>query len=711
MKTAFPRFRTPVDIRLYSNIPFDNTYAHHSLISSKFAYNGTPLSTQNAQLLKESFIDRKDYSKTGYPYYYPRYDLTGEFNFDYSNGLVGSVVLELTPAQTNANYMRVVCRGMEMSDVYYFFITGIQQINYDTYRLTIEVDVLMTYQDEFLEGMSDIPVLTKRKHCNRYSSYGVPHCADFRNNEDAFAGIKPSITLHDSVGSFNLVDDEMNKFKGILWLYVCVDADTGDYTYNFDFEGVDHPLAMMVVPMKTCSYKVGGQLFTMTPSNMIYNLINEGKVHGCKISPYPPFNDDDITITESGDNYIIESPHLSANAGANPNDQFILTYETDFSKLVWSHVSGASNVARTTWCIQKQKQNIYPFKSVSLNITTPTTALGLTGGRVRDARTLFSPFRKYTLNTLYSNAYEFFPELLFGEWSMSDDELTFETSTTAYIGDNNIITYLKPVYIGEDTYGYEYYKELNIGLSASINYNLPAGTSALDVFNATQSQSFYTSKVATGITAGLGIVGGLATTGVGVATKNPMLVAGGLTALAGGVESAVVNAKSVNAKIEDLQNTPDSFNVAGSNFCSDYGRTLETFPFIVVYECATATIISADELFYDYGYAISRMCYFNTELYYNIDASQTTDDNLFTRTIFNYIEISDDITNKINYDMPLVVKQKLSKIFNDGITLWSFFNKDDLWHFTPTTDSDYYVDRWFMKDQLNNTEYNIIVSL
>ena len=62
MKTAFPNLRSPVQITIYNNIPFDNTYKHHSLISNRFTYNGTAIYTGGSLVAnvppKERFIDR-----------------------------------------------------------------------------------------------------------------------------------------------------------------------------------------------------------------------------------------------------------------------------------------------------------------------------------------------------------------------------------------------------------------------------------------------------------------------------------------------------------------------------------------------------------------------------------------------------------------------------------------------------------------------------
>ena len=245
---------------------------------------------------------------------------------------------------------------------------------------------------------------------------------------------------------------------------------------------------------------------------------------------------------------------------------------------------------------------------------------------------------------------------------------------------------------------------------------MPVGTDALDVFKSTQANSFYTSKVASGVTSGLTIAGGIGSIVLGAGMTagssgalTPMgagLVASGSMAIAGGMAGITNAIKSTNAKIEDLKNTPDAINVQGSSLITDYSKG-SVMPFIVVYETSKAIKEQANDYFYNYGYEVSRECYFNTELSYNNDVSNIVDNNLFGRTIFNYIQLNEDITNKINANIPHIVKQKLSSIFNKGITLWSFFNNDELWYFGTPASSDYYIDRWFMKCDLDNTEFYI----
>ena len=302
MKTAFPTVSNPVTLTLYSNVPFDNTYKHHTIISELFTYDDNDVFQKSTGIACESFLDR--YYAGLATFVYKRWTFTDTFNFNYSNGLVASVVLELTPEQTNGNYLKVVSGN----DIYYYFVTNITQINAGTYNLSLELDVLMTYQDEFLLGIDGKPIYTSRKHCHRYEPFGLmPYCADLKTGDETFAGVKPSII--ETKINCNYLDEELKKVKGIQWLYVCCDNSVNleDESVTFPLyssNGKSYPLLMFAVPLN-----VEGVIYQDEDGNNILvagndeilkaikSLIGEGTVHGAKISPYPPFNEGmEITI-------------------------------------------------------------------------------------------------------------------------------------------------------------------------------------------------------------------------------------------------------------------------------------------------------------------------------------------------------------------------------------------------------------------------------
>ena len=734
MKSAYPQTQNPVSIRLYANIPFDNTYEHHSLISEWFRYNGSKIYDKAGVTACESFIDRKKYALTpNPPFYYPRWDMTDTCNFDFQNGLVGSVTLELTPEQTNANYMRVTCG----SDVYYYFITGIKQVNFETYTLTLELDVLMTYQDEFLEGVKDIPMMTDRKHCHRYTNDGLmPHSADLKTGDDVFAGVKPSLVKQ--VHKLHYENNDMKTLEGIIWLYVCVDlhnindASSID-TLVYSCKGKNYPLVMMALPLNVNSltYAKSDNSYSVTfnkahLNQVIKDIVDDGSVHGAKLSPYPPFviKSASASITlDSSRNLTIKSSYVTEIGSFGGSKLYQMDIgNNSFYYFEEGYAGGGDALLKLITdgavILFNQDDTNYEYGELtptSLEIAN-ASAPSITKNRYKDPKLLFNPFRKYKISAPYSSdGSEFFPELLFSEYptTYNGHYFWFDTQATGYIGDNNFYTKIASV-ISIDTYiNYKYEK---IGLASAVNYIFPCGTNALDVFNSTMAQSFYQSKTASGITSGLAIAGGIGSIALGVAGTigtlgmgagaGAGLIVGGATAIAGGVASMVDTIKSTNAKVEDLKNTPDSVNVTGSNFVMDdcINEDANGLPYIVVNEVPTIVIEKANDFFYNYGYQVARDCYFNTELKYNNDVAHSVDNNLLGRTIFNYVKLNEDITNKINAEIPQVIKQKLSQVFNKGITLWSFFGCDALWNdnnLTALNDPDL----WFMKHNLDNTEY------
>ena len=711
MKTAFPQTQNPVSIRLYANIPFDNTYEHHSLISDKFKYSGTNLYTGGSSLGSpcERFINRRRQT-TGYPYYYPRWDMTGEYNFDFKNGLMGSVTLELTPEQTNANYMRVTCG----SDVYYYFITGISQDNFETYTLSLELDVIMTYQDEFLDGIENRPLFTERKHCHRYTNNGLfPHCADFKSGDSAFAGVKPSVVKQ--VEDLHFYGD-MEFIEEVKWLYVCVDPDYINETNKdkmlYAFKGIKHPLAMICLPINATirfdltNEDIGTPYQPVFDENdlkaVIEDLVGNGKVHSCKLSSYPPFIAS--SIGKNTDNDYTISGTYSVEDG-------MIFFDNSKTKLYLDNLGDQDPQdpkATRFFVVLDEFEGDYDFEPCNLetlfkNSVKPTPYLS----RYNDPKLLFNPFRKYLLTSVYSSGNEFFPELQFADGVWSDGLFIFSSVFTSYIADFNIFTYQRQRVDDKYMPFYIDYKMNNIGLSANVNYTIPCGINALDSFNQSQAQSFYQSKTASGITAGLSILGGVASIGAGIFSENPMLLVAGGTAISGGIAGVTNTIKSTTAKIEDLKNTPDAINVQGGSFVSDYAR-FNDLPFVTIYDVAEVIKTNANDYFYNYGYEVSRDCNFTKDIAFDNDVSGGVDNNLIGRSVFNYIKLKEDITCKINANIPLLVKQKISQVFNKGITLWSFFGLAQLWGTTDTPNPDYNIDNWFLQHELDNTEYSLI---
>lgn len=733
MKTAYPNTREPVSITLYRNVPFDNTYKHHSMISDRFKYNDVAVYEESTTIPCERFLDMRKRTPASHPYVFPRTTKPGDvYNFEYGNGLITKITLELTPEETNSNYMKVVCGD----DIYYYFITSIVQENFETYKLSLELDVIMTYQDEFLDGIKDVPVFTERKHSHRYTNDGlVPYCADFKTGDSAFSGCKPSMLKR--FKPLHFYDSRLKLIEGLYWLYVCLDNKL-EYQGStasplFTCKGKTYPLTMLVAPIgdfTSITYQksdgTNSQTYTYDEVvNGISQLIGDGSVHGCKVSPYPPVN-----IVVGGNTNIIKSQKaysIQCSDVLKDTTFDIYRMKSNDNILYYGEMGALPGTMlfklmdKGFMILASQGNTEYVLDNLLLNDLgiVNSSAPSISDVRYDDPKLLFSPFKKYLLTSQYAGeGYQFYPELEMCNTPLNgnDSLCGFTTHTTAYIGDNNYYTEIKKSVIGSVFNLYKYEK---LGLSCNINYLIPSGTDALDVFNTTQQQSFYTSKVASGITSGLSVAGGIASivvgagmTGASAGTLSPAgvgLVMGGATAIASGVAGIATTIKSADAHIQDLKNTPQSINVSGGNFQFDdalLGEETNGKPYVVVYDVPQVIKDNANDYFYQFGYEVARCCYFNTDLFYDASSDKLVDNNLFGRTIFNYIQIKEDITNKINADIPLIVKQKLSTIFNNGITIWNFFGFSYMWRDDGNIiTADYDYNNWFMKNTYDNTEY------
>ena len=728
-KTAYPNTTTPVSITLYCNVPFDNAYKHHSMISSYFKKQSgatQPSIFPNGE--QESFLNRKYNSN----YVYPRWTMSDTFNFDFKNGLMGSITLELTNAQTNANYLKVVSGSQK----WFYFITSIMQSNLDTYTLTLELDVLMTYGDEFLQGMKDIPVFTKRKHCRRYKGSYV-YSQDYKTGDSAFNNVKPNLvkgvySLTPEYRSDTSGTDTTNPvLKDVLWAYVVCDIVDDETTtpaqvgkYQYALNDCWNPFSVICFPINRTmrifvtssggverSYRIGGM-------NTFRQLISQEHFKSAKILPYPPFHklSSNLVISYGGDNHeYIDFWGLSTETttetykfnGTNGVMAYMSSgagYLLYFGDNLIGHANENSLMANVL-VIGAQKNISYDYKLMQpYNLAKPT--LSILSSKVDDPKLLLKPFCKYVLSSSGSDELEFYVEILVSTMDIEGDyNLKFTSITTAYAGDYSIFTYINT---GATT-PFQNYKWGKVGLANTPNYTYPVGSEALEVFKNTQSQTYYQSKIASGITsdltiagvamAGIGIAGAVGTMGMSTPVSVGM-IATGVGAVASGTAGMVDTIKSTNAKIEDLKNTPDSINISGASYGHDIAMNVNgLLPYVIVYQCSPVIRESANNYFYSIGYEISRPCYFN-----QLVNQSSGDNDLFDRTIFNYIQIEDDITTKINADIPYLVKQKLSSIFNNGITLWTFFGFSSL-NSGASESATYKLDKWLFKNTLENKEY------
>lgn len=739
MSGAFPVTTNPVTITLFRNVPFDNTYKHHSFLYN-FKYNGSAIGSNRSQ---RNFLYRKHMvGGTQLEYYYHPSTLTDTFNFDFKNGLVASLYLSLTNEQTLSNYMEVKIVSGNTSEYWYYFITNITQSNNEVFKLDLECDVLMTYGDAFMEGMKDIPVYTARKHDYRFDNRGYAFSWDYKSGDTTFAGIKPSIVSKKDSCDFivdGLNEDSMTILKKLKWLYITRDKFEGDDDglLNFKLKNFDNPFVILCLPIGCTNLIFRGynqtEYYSMYCLGTIAKLISDGRYKSAKISSYPPFTTFNGTITygtrvdEHGQTVVDESTiyftsdYITKSANdtvyCNLGNNDLRVNQKDFTQNNNKDKFDASHFM--IFRVQNDFEYKYSDIVIGTMATTPSTSTILSN-KMEDTKLQFPPFKKYCLTSASGEETEVHLELLTSLSPFLTSQgtpLSVSTITTMYGGDYTYFTYIKPKALQNGVYGFANYKNAKIGLSTTNNYTIPVGENALDVWKSTQSQTYYNSKVASGIASGLQIAGGIglivagaAATGASAGTASPVggaMIAAGASAIASGIGSEVTNLTSINSKIEDLKNTPDSINVSGASYAHDLAMDLnDLHPYFITYDITPNIKYTANEFLYKYGYEVGRDCYFNYNLTNNF-ASENAQTSLFTRTIFNYIQISEDITNKIDTDLiPFVCKQKLSQIFNNGITLWTFIGFTSLQDsYQGAEQSMYGLNRWLFKTTLENKEY------
>ena len=309
-----PTTINPVSITLYRGIPFDNNYSEHTLLSTQFKFHGLTGGSDSPENIgqdKENFINMKN---TDNEYIYPRVTKTNTYNFAFGNGLVTSVVMELTGDEINSNYMKVVSGN----DIYYYFITGIVQKNEVTYLLNLELDVFMTYGEEFLTNIKDKPVMVERKHCRRLiKRKSLPPLINEKlinmscfKQESTFSYIKSNIikssqNLHykDYVDSNNVSYNAV--MEKLHWVYIILgrqsEAELDGYAYTEN--GVSYPYQIRCFPLVD-EYKIHINSNTLNVNNIkCLNYISSNPlVQKVIISPYPPFKyGKNLLFTEEND--------------------------------------------------------------------------------------------------------------------------------------------------------------------------------------------------------------------------------------------------------------------------------------------------------------------------------------------------------------------------------------------------------------------------
>ena len=688
-----PTSTNPVTITLYRNYPFDNSYSETALLSRRFTYNGVVVGADS-----NSFLDLKDGSNH---YIFPRTTKTGTYNFAFGNGIVTSLILELNDEEINTNFIKVECSMTH--EVYYYFVTEITQKNELTYQVSLELDIFMTYGDKFLEIMKNIPVMTERKHCYRVTPTGNPRCSDLIKPDSNFTGIKANVTESVIDLQPKILDVNGVNLKQYSWCYIILKAVEDTYGYVYNENGVIHPYLVLCFPMVTTKFYNGNTLLcTLNPSTSMKHWGTDERVYKICILPYPPFNNlgSNVITSQTDNELIITMDSLNVHT-AQYNEQKNLDIDGVGGTNVHTKflVNGGSGLHYC--CLIEGLGGAIDYQPVDLFSNYINTPRINTSKNYNEWKTDFYPFKDYRLMGFASEPVNFHPELRLNKVYNNTDWTTFYPRTIVTSNPDNT-TYFTSMRVQQ------YDVENKVGLATNFYYSMPTSYTALQHFLNTASAEYNNSKVINSLSA----IANIGIGAMGVAKGGEMAKIAGTGAIVSGVIKEIGNITSYTAKMEDLKNTPSNLTTGGSTFTLDYAFALTTglsmTPFISIYRCEDSIMKCGSDFFYNYGYEVNRDCYFETDLYE--ETYPISDSRIFTRTLFNYVKLSEDITGKlVGYNItesgiPYAIAKKFGEVFMNGITIWNFFGFTTLQN-KVNVDGIYDVFKYFHKCTFNNAEF------
>lgn len=670
---SYPIAQDNTTITLYLNVPFSNSYEDH------------PYCLDNP-LLTPRFLDFK-VSGTHFGEYFDAFKklvIADNFNFNYDNQLNTEIELTLENANelifTDANYLKVHTQYKD----YYYFVVGTKQKRSSIYRFELELDVIMTYGNELKKCLQDKPLLTERKMCYRFETTDNDEtsflCKDITKTEQVLSNIKPNKVANVHKKQYS---DE------VYFVYQFSNTSTTEYTTRINY---------VTLPFTTKIAPASGVLY-------IFEFYGEYNYNRIEIEPrYTKYyNDNNIVsvkaihepdvISKIKDLYFNDFTHDETNKTFKYERvgefSITITYENKVRNPLQPPVGDETTYIYRGCELILESYNVEP-QQVDITILNSITKPTLTTIRSYqyEPKLWCYPVRNYVLKSSYSDGLNIMSNLIF-TYPKQDYATTIKlkTFTTPYAGDTSVFTtydfnikedFISPFIEGEFS---------KMGIGGTPNYSLPTARNALDYFNQTNSSSFFTGKV-------FGAIAGI--------VKNPTPL--------GATLSIASTSADIIANYEDLSNTPESVSSFGNNFIGDYVKNILQ-PYIVEYVCSDEVLNQLMDYFYNFGYIVNKECYFVKNENFNNDGLQE-DNMLFTRRIFNYIKLKENIVSKLNcntdnsgftYHIPFVVKEKINEIFNKGVKLWNF-NNFNFWNDASGTFNYNEINNYYLKSLLENME-------
>lgn len=635
-------------------------------------------------------------------------------NFDYGDILTTSLTIDISKnvAQVLPNYMKCTPQNDELDirgqrNPMYYFITNVMQLNRYTWRFDLELDVMTTY---FKYITFNSKVTFNRRHCERFG-YATKDERYFTYNRDCLldnTSIEPNILNVSNItyDYESLSGDNLTLVKTISeckWLYIFLSNNTklisGDDSigqYFFQFNGTEwknYPTIEHKTNVKLTSSPISsidGSLPFMTLVFPVYTSLSA--------------NDTATSVLTSGIEDVMSNsaltPYILSAKLSNrcPFSQSIITnnFSTsrdsrnhyllkDSSRIVFTDKVTRPIVVRGErdhtlgffigyeWIANHKislKPQVYEFDSLP---------------SVEDKRNIYLEPQFYTSKYCRQGIKPYNKELMIIEPYYAIQSV--KPSTTKITIYENNYTFLN---YDVTTFRYPYqnsgviqegktYVNNSDWCVVNDNYQQAMASSKNSLYMGLESQlvSNATSSILGGMNIGSETKSitkdvdkyGAISFNSKATTTNSNLGGKAISSLISFGVNTMTSINNFNAKLKDLENTPNSIKIQGMDILNELSYFNKGIGHYIYYNLDDTQKEVVYNYYYDYGYQVNKPYSLSSQVEYGT--------NIITRKLFNYIKISDeDFIFKSVYlaKLPNIVKDKIYDIFTNGFKLWEYID-------------------------------------
>jgi hypothetical protein len=611
------------------------------------------------------------------------------------------------------NYLHLVeQKGLETLQ-YFFFIKNAKFINADVIEYRIVLDVFTTHIQDIA---SDQPIMTERRHCQRFARFGTTPNFSWRfRSEDAILGdelderfkamipetLNPQKQYIEYFTSTSSVpteiegyDDNFRAFVNeqlneTMWMYafVLIDEDdsnqTGTRLLNNQpwIDSFDVGYRVLVAPVKTMgiirTQNVGETTYIWNAKKLYESLMSD-KLNplaiSIRLSPIAPFNNR-MRFNDGG-----TTPQF-VPAGSTIAIKVFTTQGNTHADLPFLKVDGSTTTGHD-WFMLSGTGSSSSYWGDDTN-----ALLGLiTYSNISDVNAnLLNQTEEALLNLPVYNAFNTLPTNT--TTKSHNNEPKLKTAPyyrlelmTGYspIKELNPIHFVAPTPIGyqlkfevndiptiaDQKYTYAISKSLaNTYYANNLEYNKAlVGNNLYEFVVRRDKFADYVANHSNYLLTGLAIpsISGLVNTSLQAVSGNYG------RSITSGIDT-VANAVNFFATMNDMERAPDTIKATGNNILHDFSLGINLGLKLAPFRLTAEQREMAFDYFYERGYRIMRESIWkasNDSIPSNLTGF-TPYDAIFNRSRFNYIKLNDDELMRKFYTLNLPITQKAKTTFVD----------------------------------------------